>query len=117
MIPLSPPANYWDKFNFMISQFIWNEKRPRLKHSIVHRGVDSGGLAGPNFKLYFWLFVLRPLLAWNDAEAVVSWCKLEENCVRPWSLQEAKKTLAHSFQILSRYGVQLSAMAESYTTL
>lgn len=69
MITLSPPVNHWDKINSIISQFIWNKKRLRLKRSTTQRGVDSGGLSVPNFKFYFWSFVLRPILVWHDTEA------------------------------------------------
>ncbi len=31
MIPLPPPAGYWEKLNSAISQYIWNGKCPRIK--------------------------------------------------------------------------------------
>lgn len=38
----------------------------------------DGGLAVPNFKLYFWSFSLRPLINWFNPKAVVSWHVIEE---------------------------------------
>ena len=84
----SLPVNCWNKIHSVVSRFIWNRKRPRLKLSTTQRGVASVGLSVPIFKFYFWSFVCRPLLVWCDTDALVSWCKLEENCARPWNLQE-----------------------------
>ena len=64
MLPLSPPSDYWHKLESAVSTFIWNGKRLRLKKSALQRSKEDGGLSVPNFKLYVWSFVLRPLLTW-----------------------------------------------------
>lgn len=88
MIPLCPPSDYWRKLHSDISQFIWNKKRPRLKFSTLQRSRGHGGLAVPNFKYYFWSFVLRPVITWRDPVISVSWRGLEEKMVEPWSLED-----------------------------
>ena len=114
MIPLSPPVNYWNKIHSIVSQFIWNRKQPRLNLSTTQRGVASGGLSVPNFKFYFWSFVLRPLIVWCDSDALVSWRKLEENCVRPWNLQEVLFANISSKQCRVRFGPIVSQLIQTW---
>lgn len=70
------------------SKFIWNRKQLRLKLSILQRRREDGGVTVPNFELYSWLFVLRPLLSWFDSHSSVSWRMLESNIVQPCTLQD-----------------------------
>lgn len=88
MLPLSPPNGYWRKLHSAISKFLWNNKRPRLKMSTIQQRRLDGGLAVPNFKLYFWSFSLRPLINWFNPKAVVSLHALEEELVSLWRLQD-----------------------------
>lgn len=47
MIPLPPPAGYWNKLHSAASKFIWNGNRPRVKHSIAQRGKVQVALQSP----------------------------------------------------------------------
>lgn len=78
VIPLSPPINYWNKIHSSISQFIWNRKRPHLKLTTTQRRNANGGLSLPNFRFYFWSFLLRLLFVCRDSNASpgVSWNKI-----------------------------------------
>ena len=87
MVPL-PPSDYWSKLQSATSKFIWNRKRPHLKWSILQRRREDGGLAIPNFELYSWSFVLRPLLSWFDSHSSFSWRMLESSVVQPWTFQD-----------------------------
>lgn len=58
------------------------------EHSTAQRGKLHGGLAVPNFKLYFWSFILRLSATWFDPQAEVSWRALEEKIVAPCSLRD-----------------------------
>lgn len=67
---------------------MWNGKRPPLKLKTLERDRTQGGLALPNFKMYFWSFVLRPLSVWFSPNASVSWRPIEENLSQPHRLQD-----------------------------
>lgn len=88
MIPLPPQKGYWEKLHSLISKFIWNGKRPRLKLKTLQRDRLQGGLGVPNFRMYFWSFVLRPLSVWFNSDASVSWKVIEENLSQPYRLQD-----------------------------
>ena len=88
MVPLPPPSDYWSKLQSAVPTFIWKRKRPRLKMSTLQRRREDGGLSVPDFKFYFWSFVLRPLLTWFNPSISVSWCSLESSMIEPWSLHD-----------------------------
>lgn len=85
MIPLAPPMGYWEKLHSLISKFIWKGKRPRIKLTTLQRDRTQGGLALPNFNMYF---VLRPPSAWFNPSSSVSWRPIEENLSQPHRLQD-----------------------------
>ncbi len=59
MLPLSPPPGYFKEINSIISKFIWNDKCPRIKLTILQHPNSAGGLAVPNLELYYWSFQLK----------------------------------------------------------
>ncbi len=59
MLPLSPPPGYFKEINSIISKFIWNDKCPRIKLTTLQHPNSAGGLAVPNFELYYWSFQLK----------------------------------------------------------
>ncbi len=61
MLPLSPPPGYFKEINSIISKFIWNDKCPRIKLTTFQHTSSWGGLAVPNFELYYWSFQLKAL--------------------------------------------------------
>lgn len=108
MIPLCPPSDYWKKLHADVSKFIWNKKRPRLKLSTLQRSKGDGGLAVPNFKYYFWSFILRPIVVWNDPDTPVSWRSLEDRIVQPWSLRDILFANISDRQTMLRFGPLIS---------
>lgn len=108
MIPLPPPSYHWSKLQSATTKFIWNRKRPRLKLSVLQRRREDGGLAVPDFKLYFWSFVLRPLLSWFNPDSSVSWRMLESNAVQSWTLQDVLFSNSSKKQCQLRFGPLIS---------
>ena len=117
MIPLAPPVNYWKEIQSSISQFIWNRKRPRLKMATLQRHRADGGLAVPNFRLYFYSFVLRPLFVWVNADISVSWRGLEEDIVRPMTLQGVLFSDMSNSQCKRRFGPIVSFLIQTWRTV
>ncbi len=88
MLPLSPPPGYFKEINSIISKFIWNDKCPRIKLTTLQHTNSTGGLAVPNFELYYWSFQLKALHNWVDPRSTVSWRVIEADKVKPNRLQD-----------------------------
>uniref|UniRef100_A0AAR2IHE3 Reverse transcriptase domain-containing protein n=1 Tax=Pygocentrus nattereri TaxID=42514 RepID=A0AAR2IHE3_PYGNA len=88
MIPLTPPTNFWKKLNSTVSFYLWRGKRPRYKYLNLQRCKTDGGLSIPNFKLYYYSFVLRALTVWLNPDVKTSWRPVEECIVAPHRLQD-----------------------------
>ncbi len=50
--------------------------------------ISAGGLAVPNFELYYWSFQLKALHNWVDPQSTVSWRVIEADKVKPNRLQD-----------------------------
>ncbi len=94
MLPLSPPPGYFKEINSIISKFIWNDKCPRIKLTTLQHPNSAGGLAVPNFELYYWSFQLKALHNWVDPQSTVSWRVIEADKVKPNRLQDILFTSA-----------------------
>lgn len=69
-------------------KFIWGGKQPRVKPTTLHRHKIEGGLSVPNFKHYFWSFVLRPLADWLNTDSSPCWKPIESNLASPHRLED-----------------------------
>ncbi len=49
---------------------------------------SAGGLAVPNFELYYWSFQLKALHNWVDPQSTVSWRVIEADKFKPNRLQD-----------------------------
>lgn len=86
MLPVCPPPSYFKDIHSMVSNFIWDEKQPRVRLTIRQRPKLLGGLAVPNFELY-WSFQIRQLSPWVDTGSTTAWKRIEANKVMPYRLQ------------------------------
>lgn len=77
MIPMPPPPKYFDELRTLTTKFIWNNKRVRIRLRTLQRPKHSGGLAVPDFKLYYWSFQIKQLTIWCNQNAVTPWRQIE----------------------------------------
>ena len=114
MVPLPPPSDYWSKLQSAVSKFIWKRKWPRLKMSTLQRKREDGGLSVPDFKFYFWSFVLRPLLTWFNPSISVSWRSLESSMIEPWTLHDVLFVNISNKQCQLRFGPIISHLMRTW---
>lgn len=88
MIPLSPNKTFFKEINSIITKFIWNNKRPRIKLKTLQKTPAKGGLAFPNIQLYFWACQLRSLKTWLKVDSDIAWRNIESSAVHPHRLQD-----------------------------
>ena len=53
-LPITVPVSTFKFLNRLISEFIWQNKRPRLRLKVLHSDKEKGGLALPHFRSYYW---------------------------------------------------------------
>lgn len=73
----------WDK---LLSKFIWDGKRPRVRYSTLQLQKDKGGMALPNLKMYFYAAQLRYLCCWCDPSYFAKWKEIE-TCIPGYNVQ------------------------------
>uniref|UniRef100_A0A3B5ADU2 Reverse transcriptase zinc-binding domain-containing protein n=1 Tax=Stegastes partitus TaxID=144197 RepID=A0A3B5ADU2_9TELE len=76
-LPINIPQSQFNKWDKLISRFIWESKKPRVRYTTLQLPKDKGGMALPNLKNYFYASQLRPLLYWCNDEYISRWKDIE----------------------------------------
>uniref|UniRef100_A0A3B4WXR4 Reverse transcriptase domain-containing protein n=1 Tax=Seriola lalandi dorsalis TaxID=1841481 RepID=A0A3B4WXR4_SERLL len=78
-LPVGIPTSTFNMLDKLISKFIWQNKRPRVRLKTLTLGKDKGGLGLPDIQLYFWAAQLRPLFYWFRDDEAPSWTQIESD--------------------------------------
>lgn len=76
-LPVPVPENQLREWNKHISRFIWLNKRPRVKFSILQLPRERGGLALPSLTDYYISAQLRYLVCWCNPCHSTKWKNIE----------------------------------------
>jgi len=82
-IPLPPPSSLFSRTRKLFTNFIWQNKRPRLRLSLMYLPYDRGGLQCPNIQWYYWAAQLRSIMFYFSSENTPAWIRLESCSIRP----------------------------------
>lgn len=77
-LPVRVPTSVFNMLNKLISQFIWEHKKPRIKLKILHLPKNKGGLALPNLKHYYWAAQLTAIVTWVSGNGETKWTEIEQ---------------------------------------
>lgn len=88
MIPLPPPAHFYQDLYSACRKFIWNGKPHRSSITTLQPPENTRGLALPDFKFYLWAFRLKTLKIWLQPNSVVPWKTLENALLYLWKIQD-----------------------------
>lgn len=61
-----------------ISNFIWNNRKHRIKLKSLTQQREEGGLAIPNLENYFYTTQIQIIVKWMNREAQSKWIKIEK---------------------------------------
>lgn len=77
-LPIEIPENQFRKWDKVISRFIWNGHRPRIKFETLQLEKHTGGMGLTNLKEYFYAAQIRPVACWRDKAYRAKWKDLEQ---------------------------------------
>jgi len=65
-LPIFLTKFFFNSIDKLISNFIWNQKKARIRKCILQRPRLQGGMALPNFLYYYWAANIRALMYWKS---------------------------------------------------
>uniref|UniRef100_A0A8D0A163 Reverse transcriptase domain-containing protein n=1 Tax=Sander lucioperca TaxID=283035 RepID=A0A8D0A163_SANLU len=92
-----PLSGFFSQMKKKCIRFLWNNKRARLRLSLLYLPYERGGLKCPNFKLYYWAAQLRSIIQncfyWAYIQRSITIQKNERTFI-DLSLLNAKRCIA-----------------------
>lgn len=76
-IPLSPPISFFPKLQKLFRNFIWNNRKSRLRLSLLYLPYERGGLQLPNLTWYFWAAQVRMAMFYFAKDHPPAWVSIE----------------------------------------
>ena len=77
MLPIPIPKPIFCMLDRLISRFIWQGKRPRIRLKTLQLPKPDGGLSLPCLQLYYWAAQLKPMVAWIINDISTKWLNIE----------------------------------------
>lgn len=77
IIPYKIPPGFFKLVQSRICRYVWNRKRPRIAYKWLIKPKNRGGLAIPDFKLYFLAIALNRISDWKYHKNSKLWVQLE----------------------------------------
>lgn len=81
-VPYFIPKAFFKQLDSIISSFIWNNKLPRIRKLFLQRQKLRGGMALPNFQIYYWAANIKSLLYWlqdSPTSDIPAWLQIESS--------------------------------------
>ena len=103
-IPLHLSKSFFMSVDNLVSGFIWNKKKPRIRKRILQQHRKHGGLSLPNFQFYYWAANIRSMLFWKDSpsgDTTPEWLRMGKLLLTSYffTLTSMLKTSSFGFHI------------------
>ncbi|KAM7369499.1 hypothetical protein PAMP_000739 [Pampus punctatissimus] len=99
-LPILVPQSVFKLLEKLISKFIWQNQRPRIRLKVLMAAKERGGLNLPNLKFYYWAAQLRAVVTWVVGDLESGWVSIEQNSMPgiqlsslPFLSQQSQKKL------------------------
>lgn len=77
-LPLPLPQSFFDNLNKLFSQFIWNNRKARLRLRLLYLPYERGGLQLPNLKWYYMAAQLTSTSHYFCKNSPPAWVTIEQ---------------------------------------
>lgn len=84
MLHIDIPKITLYKLEMLISKFIWQGKRQRIRLKTMQLSKTNGGLKLPDLRQYFWATLLKPLIVGIQDLSCAHFLNIEKSLCRRW---------------------------------
>ena len=81
--PYQATNSIFQRIRTIISQFVWNYKKPRIAKAILRKKNETEGINLPDFRLYYITTVLKTVWYWHKDRNIGQWNKIESPEISP----------------------------------
>lgn len=86
-IPILLSKSFFKHLDSIILPFLWNYKSHRIKKNHLCKPKQEGGLAFPDFRLYYWATHIQIFTLWLEQSATApDWLQIERDYCHPYDL-------------------------------
>uniref|UniRef100_A0A3B1J8B1 Reverse transcriptase domain-containing protein n=1 Tax=Astyanax mexicanus TaxID=7994 RepID=A0A3B1J8B1_ASTMX len=86
-LPIGIPANTFKEWDKIISRYIWQGRKPRIRLRTLQLPKKVGGMALPNLEKYYLASQTRPLIYMCDPNYTARWKDIEASTIKDPPIQ------------------------------